>query len=55
MSLGFRKLIRGGQTQLHELNMARISDDVYDEWVKKSMTAETIVFCPQKSLNCTIV
>ena len=23
MSLGFRKLIRGGQTQLHELNMAR--------------------------------
>ncbi len=24
--------------EVHELNMARISDDVYDEWVKKSMT-----------------
>ena len=23
--------------EVHELNMARISDDVYDEWVKKSM------------------
>jgi len=24
--------------EVHELNMARIGDDVYDEWVKKSMT-----------------
>jgi len=24
--------------EVHEINMARIGDDVYDEWVKKSMT-----------------
>ena len=24
--------------EVHELNMARIGDDIYDEWVKKSMT-----------------
>jgi TolA-binding protein len=31
--------------EIHELNAARISDDVYDEWVKKSM-AELAVLSP---------